>query len=87
MDAHDVRRACGAMCNAIFSGAGVTSPVERGSPAQHAVWMLCKVPEFFETGREAKAMRWLGFVQGFIWARGYATIDEMKEANRSRDAA
>lgn len=29
-----------------------------------------------------KAMRWLGFVQGVLWAEGVLTIDQMRDHNR-----
>ena len=48
----------------------------------HVLWMLCKIPEFIEAGREEKANRWLGFVQGVLWAKEIYTIEEMKEHNR-----
>lgn len=86
MDAQDVRRACSGTLNALFSGAGVCVPAEHGSHVEHVAWMLCKVSEFYEAGRTEKAMRWLGFAQGFVWSRGYATIDELKDANRPRAA-
>ncbi len=82
MEAADVRRACAGTLNALFSGAGVHRPIERGSPAEHVTWMLAKIPEFMDAGRREKAMRWLGFAQGYVWANGYAGIDELKEANR-----
>jgi hypothetical protein len=31
--------------------------------------------------RIEKAMRWLGFVQGTLWAMGVRTIEEMKVEN------
>jgi len=37
---------------------------------------------FVKEGRRRKANRWLGFVQGFLWANGIYTIEEMKEHNR-----
>ncbi len=82
MEADDIRRACGSCINALFAGGNVVQPRERGTPREHAAWMLCKIPEFMEAGRREKAMRWLGFVQGYLWACGAATIDEMKDVNR-----
>jgi len=33
-------------------------------------------------GSEAKAMRWLGFMQGALYARGVFTLDEVKDHSR-----
>jgi len=82
MSDEQVRKACDAAIDALFSGEGVVQPLERGTPTEHTAWMLCKIPEFMAAGRHEKAMRWLGFVQGYLWARGLAGIDEMKEWNR-----
>jgi hypothetical protein len=30
-----------------------------------------------------KFMRWLGFIQGVLWQRGWFTLEELKEHNRS----
>lgn len=36
----------------------------------------------FREGRIEKAFRWLGFVQGCLWATGQYTLDELKNHNR-----
>lgn len=87
MSDEQVRTACDAALNALFLGEGVAQPLERGTPTEHAAWMICKIPEFMAAGRSEKAMRWLGFVQGYLWARGLAGIDEMKEWNRPSGAS
>jgi hypothetical protein len=33
---------------------------------------------FPEDGSEKKAMRWLGFIQGAVYARGYFTLEQIK---------
>jgi hypothetical protein len=86
MDATDVRNACAAALNRLFSARGVCRPVERGSPDEHVCWMLGTIPSMMESGRREKAMRWLGFVQGYLWAIGAAEIDEMKNDNRPQAA-
>ncbi len=49
----------------------------------HVLWMLYQIPQFIETeDPEEKANRWLGFVQGVLWAKEIYTIEEMKEHNR-----
>lgn len=59
-----------------------TLPV-RGSDLwqQHLVFM-CEEGSTYAEGRREKAMRWLGFVQGALWAHGLAPIDELKNMNR-----
>jgi hypothetical protein len=49
--------------------------------------MLGQIDEFLGAlpPRREKSMRWLGFVQGFLWAMHVATIDELKSVNRPPD--
>lgn len=47
------------------------------SPMPHLLWMIEEAIAFPEEKTE-KAMRWLGFVQGALWARGWITIDDAK---------
>lgn len=49
---------------------------------EHVRWMCNKAPDFIETGRINKAMRWLGFVQGILFSQGYFSIKELKEHSR-----
>jgi hypothetical protein len=48
----------------------------------HMEWMTKQVPGFLVAGRKEKANRWLGFIQGALWANKIYTIEEMKEHNR-----
>lgn len=48
----------------------------------HVLWMVYQIPKFIEAGRKEKANRWLGFVQGTLWAKDIYTIEEMKEHNK-----
>ncbi|OPZ31982.1 MAG: hypothetical protein BWY99_02856 [Synergistetes bacterium ADurb.BinA166] len=57
----------------------------------HAMWMCGEIPSMFPdtvTGTEEfhskkeKVMRWLGFVQGTLFAEGVRTIHEMRSDNR-----
>jgi len=52
------------------------------SDLHHVQWMVSQVPNFLKEGRKEKANRWLGFIQGVLWAKKIYTIDEMKEHNR-----
>ena len=53
-----------------------------GQALQHCLWMCAEIPTFIKDGKEAKAMRWLGFIQGVLWVTGRASIEEMKADNR-----
>lgn len=48
----------------------------------HVLGMLPKVRAFLDEGRVEKAMRWLGFVQGWLWAIGRYTVPELADHNR-----
>lgn len=48
----------------------------------HMLWMTWQIPGFLEEGRKEKANRWLGFIQGALWAKDIYTIEEMKDHNR-----
>ena len=49
---------------------------------EHALWMCDEVRIFIDTGRTAKAMRWMGFIQAVMWCSGYYTIEELKVMNK-----
>jgi hypothetical protein len=51
----------------------------RETSLRHALWMCKKIPELAAD----KQNRWLGFVQGILWANGVFTIGEMRGHNRS----
>lgn len=55
-------------------------PIELG--IYHCHGMLDKMVEFVREGRMEKANRWLGFVQGVLWANGIYTLEDFKEHNR-----
>ena len=48
---------------------------------QHVLWM-CHEAKKFAHASPAKAMRWLCFIQGVLWALEGFTIDEFKDDNR-----
>ena len=50
---------------------------------EHLAWMCVETQKFVEENRLEKAFRWLGFIQGSIWAMGLGTIEEMKQDNMS----
>ncbi len=45
----------------------------------HLKFMCVSAPTFADN---AKAMRWLGFLQGVLWARGFFTLEELKGHSR-----
>lgn len=68
-----------------------TAEVRRALPTEipsregmwrHLGWMMDETRVLVKDGRREKAMRWLGFIQGVIWATGMATIDDLKAMNK-----
>ena len=51
----------------------------------HVYTMLEKMIVFAEEGKDGKAYRWLGFVQGVLWSDGIYSIDDMREHNTSEE--
>lgn len=49
--------------------------------SQHLRWMIEQTRAFIEQDRVEKSMRWLGFIQGGLWALGYRSIEAMKRDN------
>lgn len=56
----------------------------QGTIFGHVRWMCLEIPQLVAAGRLEKAGRWLGFVQGILWANGYMSIDALKDDNRAR---
>ena len=54
-----------------------------GEAAGHVSFMCDEGIKFAQDGRTEKAMRWLGFLQGFLWARSLYTIAQLGEHNMS----
>jgi hypothetical protein len=50
----------------------------------HCHWMAIEAKSFAAT-KPAKAMRWLCFIQGALWAEGNRSIEEFKADNRSEE--
>lgn len=47
----------------------------------HALWMCGEAMRFVTEGRQAKAYRWIGMIQGLLWAHGVFSIEELKSHN------
>lgn len=48
----------------------------------HLRFMCIEAQQFVDDGRIDKAMRWLGFLQGVLWARGLFSLDDLKNHSR-----
>ncbi len=48
----------------------------------HCNGMLDKMEVFIQEGRIDKVYRWLGFIQGVLWASGVYTLTELMGHNR-----
>ena len=53
---------------------------------EHCYAMLDDLDRFTREGRMDKAFRWLGFVQGCLYACGIYRIAELKDHNKPSDA-
>jgi len=51
----------------------------------HLRTMLPRLRTLIAEGRREKAMRWLGFIQGVVWAMDLATLDALKAMNRATE--
>jgi hypothetical protein len=47
----------------------------------HCLWMSIEAQQY----EFPKAMRWLGCIQGIMFATGYKTIDELKATNKPKE--
>lgn len=53
----------------------------------HCHAMLDEMEQFVKSGRMEKCFRWLGFIQGVLWARGNFSLNELKNHNRPDNEA
>lgn len=49
---------------------------------EHCHGMLDKMIEFLLEGRTEKVFRWLGFIQGVLWANQFYTLTDLKNHNK-----
>ena len=47
----------------------------------HLRWMCSEAASFVRQDRMDKAFRWLGFIQGALWASGFMSVELLKEDN------
>ncbi len=57
------------------------------SHLQHVLWMCIEAQSLVDQGRIEKAMRWLGFVQGFMWALDLRTLESLKNDSKPAEDA
>lgn len=60
-------------------------PVENGKPLEHVHWMCLRVDELIRETQFSKADRWLGFIQGVLWAYEIYSVPTLRTHNRSSD--
>lgn len=60
-----------------------TSSFPRSRQLEHVSWMCGEILAALQAGEREKAMRWLGFTQGVLWAQGVYAVSEMREQNRA----
>ena len=48
----------------------------------HLLWMCTEIPNLLADGRREKVMRWLGFIQGSLWAMEEHSVEELKQGNK-----
>jgi hypothetical protein len=53
----------------------------------HCRWAIPEVRAFLAADRREKAMRWLGFLQGALWALGLYSIQSLMGQNKPPEAA
>jgi len=49
----------------------------------HVLGMIPQMRQFLKEERREKVMRWLGFIQGVLWAEQLFTLDALKNHNRA----
>lgn len=54
----------------------------RSSAVGHCYGMLPKMETFLNEGRMGKVFRWLGFIQGVLWAHKFYTLDDLMNHSR-----
>jgi len=60
-----------------------TASFPRSRQLEHVSWMCAEILAAVAAGEREKAMRWLGFAQGVLWAHGVYAVNEMREQNRA----
>lgn len=92
MDDRQIRSAAKSLCGLpVFSGVTPTRvPSDLSRPTEaiaiaHILFLLREVPHHLDSGKTGKAVRWLCFAQGVLWAHGLAATGELKNLMRPKD--
>ena len=64
-----------------------TASFPRSRQLEHVAWMCGEILQALAAGDREKAMRWLGFTQGVLWAQGVYAVNELREQNRAAVAS
>jgi hypothetical protein len=51
----------------------------------HLRYMMDEIDRFVDEGRLDKAFRWLGFIQGVLFYKGYYSLHDLKLHNKPKD--
>lgn len=51
----------------------------------HCRGMISKMKTFIKEGRTGKVFRWLGFIQGCLWATRQYSLEDLKNHNRPKE--
>ena len=84
MTIEQVKIACIKYDNVLLS-TGVTEVYrngEKGGSLTHLRWVCQEIPKMLEDNKIEKAMRWLGFLQGALWALQIIDLETLKDDNR-----
>jgi len=54
----------------------------KAAALNHAMWMCEETATFIESGRWAKAHRWIGMIQALLFDAGVYSISDLKDHNR-----
>jgi hypothetical protein len=60
-----------------------TASFPRSRQLEHTAWMCQEIQRALDEGDRERAMRWLGFAQGVLWAQGIFAVNELREQNRA----
>lgn len=78
----------------VINSAGLTAQefplnqyaINSNDQLKHCLYMIDKLEDFItDNSKQEKAFRWLGFIQGVLWAHCMYTIEELKGDNSVRD--
>jgi hypothetical protein len=66
----------------VLTKSGREGWIDRMVARQHLLHVCATIPKLLEENRVEKAMRWVGFLQGAMWALGEFTVAQLADMNR-----